>query len=286
MTTLTPFATTETYPQSFANATELPDPEPIILDISHWQKKILDVEKMVSNAHGVILRAGSVDNVTGQSYIDHDYYENVDKLDGLLPLGAYWYYIPNHDPLKQAEDFCELMTLHDFHIPPVADVECNPNWNSKYNFARWLYKFLTRVEALTGVRPMIYTRGYFWNDNLGDPAWAGDYDLIIARYTSYLKPWGNRNETDKYRPAPWDTWKLWQWSADGNMMGSHFGVGSNSIDMNRFNGTLADFYAWCNWQQEPEPEPEPTQPCGCCDVLSQIATIVEKWRLTKNGMDY
>ena len=269
MTTYMP--TTDPYPISFADAVVLPDPDPVIVDISHWQDGIKDVEKMVANAHGVILRAGSIDNVSGKCYVDHDFHENASKLEGRLPIGAYWYYRPNHDPLEQAGKFCEYMAPHGFglNIPPVADVECNPNWDDKYDFARWLQKFLVRVEVLSGVRPMIYTRGYWWNNNLGNPAWAGDYELHIARYTNLPKPWGNGiAETDKFRPAPWDTWKLWQWSADGNMRGAEFGVGSNSIDVNRFNGTLSEFYRWCNWKQDvPEPPTPPVEPSGCCNAV-------------------
>jgi len=120
--------------------------------------------------------------------------------------------------------------------------------------------------------PLIYTRGTFWNPNVGNPIWASDYLLWAARYSNTLTgPWSD----GRYRPLPWNMWAFWQWSADKNGRGAEFGAESRDIDLNRFNGSLSEFYRWCGWQQdEPEPEPKP-EPCGCCEAVKQIYDIVK-----------
>lgn len=265
----------------FADAAEVPVCVP---DLSYWQKKILDKEKFLANAHGAILRVGSVDKITGKCYTDYDFHENAKKLQGHLPLGGYWYYRPDKDPIMQADYFCEQMEPYEWHIPPDKDVENNDGGVSMYDFQRWLYKFHCRIEYNTGKVPMDYTRGYFWNDNVGNPEWAGKNDLHIARYTDLPMPWGNivggKAEPAKLRPYPWKTWRLWQWSADGNMQGPRFGVGSNSIDLNRYNGTLSEFYAWCNWHQEPVPPVDEPTSTLCEDLKAWVKQC--PWKFWEN----
>jgi lysozyme len=269
---MTIFPTTEVYPYTLVDATEVPVCVP---DISTWQGDV-DADKFIAaGAHGVIMRAGAV-SAAGSCYTDYQFEANAAKFDGRLPMGAYWFYRPEHDPVVQAEYFANLLDGYVWHIPPVVDVEYNTTGVSVVNFQNWLYKFLLRLEALDFQVPMIYTRGTFWNPNVGNPAYAPNYSLWVARYSTYLiGPWSDGN----YRPLPWQDWLLWQWSADGNRRGAEFGVQSADIDLNRFNGSLPDFYAWCNWNQEPPPEP-PEEPCDC------LQHVIDFWdRIKKSGDD-
>ena len=271
MTTIHP--TSDNYPYSFADATEVPA---CIPDVSHWQGDI-DANKFIAaGAHGVIIRAGSCNNTTGVCYTDYQLDDNIIKFEERLPIGFYWYYRPNHDPIKQADEFCYYIA--DFGIiPPVCDFECNPNNDNQEDVARWLYKFLLRLEANTGIRPLIYTRAEFWNRTVGDPEWAHEYELWIARYTSLPLPWGNPGDPSYLTPTSWQTWHLWQWSADGNGRGAEFGCESADIDLNRFNGSLSEFYRWCGWKQEPPPPDDPEEPCKCCDVLKKIYELAKRY---------
>ncbi len=248
---------------------EVPDVPVCVPDISVYQGDVDPLKFIQAGAHGVIIRAGSITNLTGVLYEDDQFQNNINKFAGELPMGAYWYYRVNHDPIKQAEYFADLLDRNEWDIPPTADVEVNPNADSAYDFGRWLKRFVDRLEELTDWRVMIYTRGYFWNDNVyGDTShWANGHFLWVARYTTLPKPWGNLYDADKLRPFDWDTWWLWQHSADNppNYRGPEFGAESSCIDLNRFNGTLAEFYQWCNWNQEPEEPEEPPVVDTCCD---------------------
>jgi len=271
MTTIHP--TSDNYPYSFADATEVPVRVP---DVSHWQGDI-DADKFISaGAHGVIIRAGFAGSAGG-SHEDSKFKINAAKFQGKIPMGAYWYYRPEVDAVDQADKFCSLMKRFDLHIPPVADVESNTQGFYPASFTQKLHAFLLRVQVAHGIKPTIYTRASFWNPCLGDPPWAGDYDLWIARYATLPKPWGNPGDPSWTTPSSWDTWRLWQWSADGNGRGAEFGAESDDIDLNRYNGSLDQFYQWCGWKQEPPPPDDPEEPCKCCDVLRKIYELAKRY---------
>jgi hypothetical protein len=106
--------------------------------------------------------------------------------------------------------------------------------------------------------PMIYTRASWWDWNTYRQDWPKKHKLHVAHYNLYV------DKPDI--PADWSeinnprTWTHWQYSADGNHMGELFGVSSGSIDLNRYNGSIAEFEAEFNVKlgnAEPLPEPEP-----------------------------
>ena len=79
---------------------------------------------------------------------------------------------------------------------------------------------------------MVYTRATWWNPNTVPQTWPKEYDLWVAHYTS--APEGTIVGT---KPVPWipndwgtEHYDFWQYSADGNMLGSEYGVESDSID--------------------------------------------------------
>jgi hypothetical protein len=57
-------------------------------------------------------------------------------------------------------------------------------------------------------------------------------------------------------PAGCTNWRFWQYSADGNRQGSNHGVLSWDVDLDVFNGTVAELRAWAgvgDALEEPEP---------------------------------
>jgi len=51
-------------------------------------------------------------------------------------------------------------------------------------------------------------------------------------------------------------WHFWQYSGDGNMLGSTYGAQSSSIDLDRFNGNMDAFEAFINGEVPEEPPHE------------------------------
>lgn len=223
--------------------------EPII-DVSKWQREINASKMLGAGTLGMYIKAGGTDKYNGASYTDRRFRENAGKFSSRVPCGYYYFFYPHFDGVKQAKYFCNLLKSVKWNLPPAVDVEQNPRNASRSRFQTELKQFIDTVEDQLNVKPVIYTRGFFWNDNVGSPAWAANYKLWIARYGEHLQhPWDN-NPNTKLRPRPWTDFWLWQYSADKNRRGTEFGVATHGIDINKANMTLEEFYEFANWNQE------------------------------------
>jgi len=218
------------------------------VDVSHWQAKRdvvpvvhMDWEKCKqAGAQFAYIRAGSINLSNGICYEDFEFQYNSEVAPGLMPVGFYWYWRPQYSGIEQADYFCNLIESKDWRIPPWADVEAPLVGMTNQKAADRLQEFVDRVTSRIGY-PMIYTRGYYWNDYIASRSLWPLLDLAIARYTSKPEPWGNPGDEDKLRPRDWREWLFWQWSADGNGRGAEFGAQSNSIDLDYYNGNQDDF---------------------------------------------
>lgn len=135
-------------------------------------------------------------------------------------------------------------------VPPMGvwgDFERGGLYNSeisKVDFMNWTDKYILRLtDYFTRDKVGYYTSYGFWNQYY--PTTGSDlpkyYKLWAAQYNDYISypnplpnKWENLNQGKK--------WNLWQWSADGNGYGDEFGCQSKSIDLNRYNGTVEEFY--------------------------------------------
>ncbi len=143
-------------------------------------------------------------------------------------ISAYHVFYPPYDPISQSEFVNEQLKDKKLDIHLWIDVEINSNL-SPYQYSTNLWNYMQAIEIK---RKGIYTRGEWWNTNIGYYYNFGKYPLWIARYNSIIShPWSD-NPT-KYRPKPWNNFVIWQWSADGNGRGSEFGAESRHIDINR-----------------------------------------------------
>jgi lysozyme len=172
-----------------------------------------------------------------------------------MPVGYYWYFRPQHDPVAQADYFCNLIKDKIWDLPPVLDLE-NSGYLGPVSVTEAAKIFIMQVYVNLDIWPLLYTRGYWFNDNTVDDAVWDFVDLWIARYTSRSKPWGNLFDSSKLQPRGFDDWKFWQWSADANGRGPEFGAESKSIDLDYFNGDQAAFDAYINKPQDPKYPPD------------------------------
>jgi lysozyme len=223
-------------------------------DVSTWQA-LIDWIKLSSKVDFAFIRAGSINNETGNCYVDYQFVRNAQLAPPLLPVGFYWYFRPNHDPVRQAEYFADLIRTVEWKLPPVADVEFS-NQMAQSIVADRVHTFVARLSQLLDVKPIIYTRGAFWNIAVGNPTWASSFDCWIARYRSndldtpdLTGPWAD----GRFKPRSWDTWRFWQWQADGNNKGEEYGVQSDDIDLNVFNGTMDEFNRYLGIDVPPPP---------------------------------
>jgi GH25 family lysozyme M1 (1,4-beta-N-acetylmuramidase) len=228
------------------------DRRDVILDISKWNGRILDVNKMKeNNVIGVIVKC------TQGDYTKDSKFEEFWQIlkDAKIPVSCYIFV----DPKVSAEAHFEFFRksfgdkIPDF--PVALDCEFD-NGQSKEKITSVIQKLAQLLEEWLKQYnlhpPLIYTRGSWWNVYVN--RWSGwsRYGLWVARYGTDL-PWFG--EKDSYRPLDWARWELWQFSADGNFEGKLYGLESNHVDKNIATAEFKQKYL-SGTPTPPPPEPE------------------------------
>jgi GH25 family lysozyme M1 (1,4-beta-N-acetylmuramidase) len=145
-----------------------------------------------------------------------------------IARGAYQYFLPNEDAVAQADLFLDLMgPLEPGDLPPVLDVENTGGGMSPSAVAAQVGRWMDRVEPALGVKPIIYTGKYFWQDNVQSSDFA-DHPLWIAYW----------DVTCPDLPTPWSDWLFHQTSDSGSVPGI-----SGAVDTDVFNGSIEDLVA-------------------------------------------
>jgi lysozyme len=234
----------------------------IILDVSFWQDdnntpRGIDFNQMKANgASAVIIRAGQGNN------IDSDFRVNWQAAkEAGLRRGSYWFLDAREGGNGQANLYKSLLANDPGEILPCVDYEHETTMLVKdakgksksrpvFNTISQLDGFLTTFAWPVPI--MIYTGYYYWRDHGStDPRFA-KHPLWIPRYKA----------DEPLIPAPWTDHVLWQFSESGP--GKAFGVESNAVDMNYFNGTAQGFEGWAkmpvNAPQTPPEAPDTPNP--------------------------
>jgi len=207
--------------------------------------------KMRQVSNFVIIRAGQ--NLWPDSDFDYNWRE-AKAAD--LPRGSYWFYDSRVDPETQADLWYQQFNGDLGELPLFADLE--ESYNGQYKGWQNWRKFLERIKSRVGNKEIgIYTAYYYWIQNAPNPStntadleYFHQYPLWIANYDVEVplvpKPW-NANE-----------WLFWQFTPNGD--GFAFGVESNSIDLNYFNGDGKAFTERFNLSKPEDPPPPPPPP--------------------------
>lgn len=231
------------------------------VDVSKWQGEMNWNTTKNSDAEFAIIRAGSISSIdygdisTGQCYTDDQFERNSvlaqDAVDG---VGYYWYIRPNFDTRMQADYFCNL--VHDKFCNIALVMDCEENGGlSPYYVEKRLVEFVDQVRINLGWRQMVYSNIGWWHPNVvssaGKPLWAAALDLWVANYTVLPSP---------LIPVTWSTYKFWQYTSKGDAK-LYGATGSQSIDLNWFNGNYFDFKIYLGDSVNiPSPSPSPSEP--------------------------
>jgi hypothetical protein len=199
------------------------------IDVSKWQRAMNWGKAREAGARFAFIRAGSIDNITGKTYTDYQFERNSKVAPGIMPVGYYWFFRPNHSAIKQAEYFVDLIVDKHRQLPAVCDIEVPGS-------TIVVRTFCEMVSDELGEKIMIYTSPNAWKEYIvGDKSWAEQYPLWIANW------WVQAPIV----PEPWNEFAVWQTHVGND--GYEFGADSTRIDHD-----LAQ-----PWLFEPEPEPEP-----------------------------
>lgn len=196
------------------------------LDVSHYQGTVRwDILSKNGLAFAFTKATGGID------FVDPKFHVNWQSMrEEEIIRGAYHFFHPTDDPVKQAEFYTSTIgELLNLDLPPVVDVELAENQHADTIVTR-LRTFLELIEKKLGRKPIIYSFPHFADRYLNDPR-LGSYPLWIADYGA----------DNAYLPPAWkdSTWHFWQYSDTGKEKGI---IGD--VDLNYFNGNLEGLVAF------------------------------------------
>ena len=189
------------------------------IDVSEYQGNINwdKVNFMGENApiNFVFIRA-----TVGNDRVDSAYKKNWKASDKKFIRGAYHYYRPNENSIDQAKLFIKTVHLEKGDFPPVLDIEKLPRNQSIDSLKVGLNRWLKRVEAHYGIKPIIYSGDTYYTDFL--EAEFSDYIFWIAHY-------------DFFETTINPKWTIWQFTEKSKITGIR-----GNVDLNIFNGDIDD----------------------------------------------
>jgi len=186
------------------------------IDVSHHSGDV-EWEQVVSDG----LTFGLAKASEGVDWTDPMFATNWKKMKSARIIrGAYHFYIADDDPIEQAKNFIQNVTLGPGDLPPVVDIE-KPGKIKGDALAKEIKRWLDHVENHFGVKPIIYTTPNFWNANVGGD--FSDYHLWISNFG-----------TDSPRiPDAFSQWLIWQYRENIPILGVASGA-----DLSKLNHEL------------------------------------------------
>ena len=207
------------------------------IDISHYQTNIKWEKLRNASINNDPVRFVIIKATEGQDLYDDDFNDNFFQAkENDFIRGAYHFFVPGVDPVKQANFYLHQVHLVPGDLPPVLDIEKDGKL-SKRQLQKDVKKWLDIVEAKYGVKPILYTSYKFKKDFLDDPVF-NEYPYCIAHY--YINKLEYKGD-----------WIIWQHTDCGKVDGI-----KGFVDCNIFNGTVKDLEAFTIQEKEEEIEEE------------------------------
>lgn len=174
----------------------------------------------------------------GLTHVDGTFATNWSEMKAAGVIrGAYQFFRPGEDPIAQADLMvAKIGTLESGDLPPVMDMEV-ADGVAPATIQANMQKWLDRVQQKTGRTPIIYTAA-FMSGNVGNgfnayPLWVANYGVSCPTM-----------------PSNWAHWRFWQSASTGSVSGI-----SGAVDVDEFNGTLADLVKFTGGGATPPPPP-------------------------------
>lgn len=157
------------------------------IDVSSWQNSIdwkaVHADTVPSPLKFYIIKATQGKDIT-DFYFAHNW-ANAPAVNAIL--GAYHFYVAGDDPALQADNYIRSVKLRKGDFRPIIDLEydcsnCNSLPVPKEQFITGLNIFLRRIEKQYGVKPVLYTFPYFYDQYL-----KGHFDAYTYWMASYTE---------------------------------------------------------------------------------------------------
>lgn len=236
------------------------------IDVSRWQG-VIDWNAVKGATDFAIIKSSGGDDGL---YTDSQFARNRDEARRTGILRGFYHFAGGvYSGEREADYFVDAVGQLQKGEVLVLDWEV-PNANP----VAWCLAFLKRVEARTGLKPLIYVNGSTAQSLNWQPVVDNNNGLWVAS-------WGaNNGQVPAQQPAvgKWPFWAIWQYSSVGQVAG----IGGR-VDTNLFNGDRAQFEKYgsasgADPKPAPSPAPAPSVPAGegsytvkAGDTLSSIA---------------
>ena len=189
------------------------------LDVSRHNNRIEWNRVAAMNKGGVKMQFAFMKATEGATLSDPTFAKNWKEARRTgLRRGAYHFYHPTRDPIKQANNFIKHVSLTSGDFAPVLDFEVT-NGVADDKIIAGLHLFLDTIEAEYNVRPIIYTNPSLYKRFIKDQ--FGVYPLWIADYSR-----GNLTRYDRSKLY------IWQHNKSGWVHGIRGFVDLNTFVMN------------------------------------------------------
>ena len=217
-----------------------------LVDLSRWNV-IFDPAKVQVQLDGVIHKV-----TEGTSWVDPTSSAMYGGARTYPVCGAYHYLRSGVSGAAQATHF-----LNQIHGRKYEILACD--FEGTYNtmdgaMVRVAYDFMSAVAMNRNERVMLYTSPSIYDTIIYPNALKLygrdvflDFPFWIAQY--YLIPSPDKEPS---MPARRRDWRIWQYTSHG--VPSQYGSGGNGVDLNVYNGGLAEFLAWAGGSSVPPPD--------------------------------
>lgn len=198
------------------------------IDVSRWNGNINWHKVKQSGVAFVFIKATEGKDVVDPKFTE---YWRGARAAGLAYAPYHFYYFCS-TPDQQADWFIQNVPREAMKLPPVLDAE----WNHSSKTCKLrpdpetvraqLKRFMDRLEAYYGKRPIIYTSVDFHRDNLA--GYFQDHHFWVRSVAAHpKKTYSNRR------------WAFWQYTSTGVVPGV-----KGETDINVFAGTQSNWHNW------------------------------------------
>lgn len=188
------------------------------LDVSRHNNRINWDRVAAMNPDGVRLQFVFIKATEGATLGDPTFAKNWKEAKRVgLRRGAYHFYHPTRDPIKQANNFIKRVSLQSGDLAPVLDFEVTNNVPDD-KIITDLHTFLDAIEAEYNIRPIIYTNATLYKRFIKE-----HFDVYPLWIADYSKSDLNRYDADKLY--------IWQHNKNGWVRGIRGFVDINTFVM-------------------------------------------------------
>ena len=248
-------------------------------DTSHWSDSINFDTMYNAGAKFWITKATDADKVIPFQYEDSKFMEfsTAAFQHGKLLTGCYHWMQASIDPIVAADYYLERYNRFFFDFPPILDFEETYTIQTgKFSDFSWRAQvWLDHVKKKTLKTPIIYTAKWYMDYFKSEyVSWMAEYPLWVADYTWYSS---NVLKNPYYMPKTWSKQTMWQFSADKNNRGHEFGIKSDDICLDWYEGSydnLLSFLGVTTPEPTPTPPTEPEPPAAGV-ILPKLKVISE-----------